>query len=315
MSALAVARDMVPARPDDGLARSARLMRALGPDAAPIWSELSKSEVQALTAAMDALGDGAEGEGDAVDRFMDAHQRLGMPAARSSGASVWSRLSEVGPEMLVQILGAEHPQTIALVLSRLTGEAAARLLRALEPPVAINAMHRLLNLGPVHPVALAALETRLDALVGAKAEAGQRGGHERVARIFDQMDARSGKTFLAALENAEPGAGEKVRALMFTFDDLSSLDAAGLQTLLSAVDRAALVIALKGARDDTANAFFNNMTRRAGDLLREEIATLGPVRRSEVEAARQELVALARTLVHRGDIRSGDQTDEDELVD
>ncbi|MEZ5997296.1 MAG: FliG C-terminal domain-containing protein [Hyphomonas sp.] len=314
MSALALARETVPARADDGLMRSARLMRALGPDAAPIWSELSKSEVQALTAAMDALGDASDGEGDAVDRFMEAHQRNGA-APRPSGASIWSRLSDVGPEMLVQILGAEHPQTIALVLSRLTGEAAARLLRALEPPVAIDAMHRLLNLGTVHPAALAALQTRLDVLVGAKAEAGQRGGHERVARIFDQMDARSGKTFLAALENAEPGAGEKVRALMFTFDDLGSLDAAGLQTLLSAVDRAALVIALKGARPDTANAFFNNMTRRAGDLLREEIATLGPVRRSEVEASRQELVALARTLVHRGDIRSGDQTDEDELVD
>ena len=114
---------------------------------------------------------------------------------------------------------------------------------------------------------------------------------------------------------SDPAIASSIREEMFTFDDLASLDAAGLQTLLSAADRAALVIALKGARDDTANAFFGNMTRHAGNLLREEIAALGPVRRADVEAARQELVTLARTLVHRGDIRSGDQTDEDELVD
>ncbi len=97
---------------------------------------------------------------------------------------------------------------------------------------------------------------------------------------------------------------------MFTFDDLTGLDAAGLQTLLSAVDRAALVVALKGARPDTAAVFFANMTQRAGDLLREEIASLGPVRRSEIEAARQELVALARTLMQRGDIRADGQVEE-----
>ena len=103
---------------------------------------------------------------------------------------------------------------------------------------------------------------------------------------------------------------------MFTFDDLAGLDAAGLQTLLSAADRAVLVIALKGARPETAAAFFVNMTQRAGDLLREEIASLGPVRRSEIEMARQEMVALARTLIHRGDIRAGGQANEDdELVD
>ena len=102
---------------------------------------------------------------------------------------------------------------------------------------------------------------------------------------------------------------------MFTFDDLSGLDAAGLQTLLSAADRAVLVVALKGARPDTSAVFFANMTQRAGDLLREEIASLGPIRRSEIETARQELVELARTLKQRGDIRADGQVEDDELVD
>ncbi|MBD3768708.1 MAG: hypothetical protein IE925_01085 [Rhodobacterales bacterium] len=310
MSALTIARHDTPA---DGLMRSARLMRALGPDAAPIWAELSKSEVQALTAAMDALGPSADGESEAVSRFMDAHRRLRSPV--EAGTSVWRRLSDVGTETLAGLFAGEHAQTVALVLSRLPGETSARLLRALPPRLAIDAMQRLLNLGPVHPAALAAFETRLGAMLAAKAGSGQGSGHERVARIFDRLDSRSEKTFLAALDHAEPGAGEKVRALMFTFDDLTGLDAAGLQTLLSAVDRAALVVALKGARPDTAAVFFANMTQRAGDLLREEIASLGPVRRSEIEAARQELVALARTLMQRGDIRADGQVEDDELVD
>ena len=310
MSALTLTRGDTPA---DGLIRSARLMRALGPDAAPIWTELSKSEVQALTAAMDALGPGGDGESEAVGQFMEAHRRLRAPAR--AGDSVWRRLSDTNAGTLVALLAGEHAQTVALILSRLTGEASARLLRALPSVLAIDAMHRLLNLGAVHPAAMAALETRLAAMLDARSESGQGTGHERVARIFDRLDSRSEKTFLAALETAEPGAGEKVRALMFTFDDLAGLDAAGLQTLLAAADRAALVVALKGARSETAAVFFTNMTQRAGDLLREEIASFGPVRRSEIETARQELVALARTLIQRGDIRADGQADDDELVE
>jgi flagellar motor switch protein FliG len=310
MSALTLTRETAPA---DGLMRSARLMRALGPDAAPIWAELSKSEVQALTAAMDTLGPSADGESEAVNQFMAAHQRLRKPA--ESGASVWRLLSETGTDTLAGLFAGEHAQTVALALSRLSGEAAARLLRALPPTLSIDAMQRLLNLGPIHPAALAAFETKLAAQLSAGAEAGQGSGHERVARIFDRLDSRSEKTFLAALDHAQPGAGDKVRALMFTFDDLTSLDAAGLQTLLSAADRAVLVVALKGARPDTAAVFFANMTQRAGDLLREEIASLGPVRRSEIETARQEVVALARTLMQRGDIRADGQAHDDELVD
>jgi len=309
MSALAI----VPAGSvtvSDGLARSARLMRALGPEAAGIWAELDPQEARALTQAMDALGDSMDGESEAASRFVDAHRRL-KPAATTTG-SVWSRLSAIDTKTLAALVAGEHPQTIAFILSQLSGEASARLLRALKPRTAIDAMHRLLHIEQVHPAACASLEAqiaaRLDGLLGS----GSKGGHERVARIFDSLDSQSEKTFLAALENAEPGAGEKVRALMFTFDDLARLDAAGLQTLLS---RATLVTALKGAREQTAAAFFANMTRRAGELLREEIAAHGAVRRSDVEAARQELVALARKLIEKGDIRPGGTIEDEDLVE
>ena len=102
---------------------------------------------------------------------------------------------------------------------------------------------------------------------------------------------------------------------MFTFDDLARLDAAGLQTLLQAGARATLVTALKGASEQTAAAFFANMTRRAGELLREEIAAQGSVRRSDVDAARHELVSLARKLIEQGDIRVGHQIEDEDLVE
>tara|TARA_R110000751_G_scaffold12703_6_gene43618 strand:+ start:7499 stop:8422 length:924 start_codon:yes stop_codon:yes gene_type:complete len=307
MSALA----LVPA--GDGLARSARLMRALGPEAASIWAELDPHEARALTAAMDALDDSMDGESEAARSFVEAHRRL-RPAAATTG-SVWSRLSAIDTGALAALVASEHPQTIAFILSQLSGNASARLLRALDPKVAIDAMHRLLHIDQVHPAACANLEAliakRLDSMVGD----GNSSGHARVARIFDGLDSRSEKTFLEALENAEPGAGEKVRALMFTFDDLARLDAAGLQTLLQAGARATLVTALKGASEQTASAFFANMTRRAGELLREEIAAQGGIRRSDVDAARQELVSLARKLIEQGDIRVGNHVEDEDLVE
>ncbi|MEH6808908.1 MAG: FliG C-terminal domain-containing protein [Hyphomonas oceanitis] len=312
MSALAV----IPAAnitARDGLARSARLMRALGPEAAGIWAELEPDEARQLAAAMDALDDNMDGETEAARSFLDAHRRLG-PAAKTAG-SVWSRLSALDTGALASLFADEHPQTLAFVLSKLQGDASARLLRALSPHVAIDAMHRLLHLGPVNPGAAASLESYIAQQIDSLQGNARQGGHESVARIFDRLDSRLEKSFLAALDTAEPGAGEKVRALMFTFDDLARLDAAGLQTLLASADRSTLIIALKGAREETAAAFFRNMTRRAGDLLRDEISAHGAVRRSEIEAARQALVSLARDLMARGDIRATGGREDEELIE
>ena len=312
MTALAL-RNQAVAKAHNGLARSAKLMRALGPEAAPVWNELSPDEASALSEAMDALDDDFEDESDAVESFVTAHRRqVAMPAAQTT---VWARLAVLDTGVLLQIVAGQHPQTLALILSRMPGEASGRLLKALDTGLAVDVMRRLVHIGPVHPAVDASLEKALADWAGTAEKSADRGGHERIARIFDRLDSRAEKSLLAALETAEPGAGERVRALMFTFDDLAGLDAGGLQTLLSSADRAVLTVALKGAREETTAAFFRNMTQRAGDLLREEISLLGPVRRSEVDAARLELVTLARTLIGRGDIRAGAEDDKDELVE
>lgn len=291
-----------------GLARSARLMRALGPEAAPIWAELEPEEAAALSAAMDRLADDPSADSDALRRFTQAQKA-------TSGAGVWAELSALETPVLAALLRHERAQVVALILSRLTGEAAAKLLRVLPPSLSVEAMQRLLHLGEVHPAAMAGLEQHLKGRVAALARDGATAGIERIARIFDRLDPRAGTLFLAALEKAEPGSSDKVRSLMFTFDDLATLDAGGMQTLLAAADRAVLVSALKGAKETTAAAFFANVTTRAGDLLREEIAALGAVRRSDVEAARSELVELARQLIGRGEIHAGKASRDDELIE
>lgn len=309
-------------RTETGLARAARLMRALGPEAAGIWAELSPAEVRSLTIAMDEVNEDAAAETEAARLFAEAARRIGEASgspARSQPArgDIWSALSALPTDTLTGLVRTERAAIVALILSRLSEETSARVLRALPPSLAVETMQRLLHLGPPNPAAVKCVEDYLARRLPSLAGEVSRGGHERVARIFDRLDARAESVFLAALESAEPGAGQKVRSLMFTFDDLAGLDAAGMQTLLSSSDRSSLTIALKGAREATAAAFFANMTQRAGELLREEIAALGPLRRSEVEAARQEIVGLARQLIQRGEIRAGAARGpiEDELIE
>ena len=301
---------------ETGLMRSASLLRALGTTAGPIWDELSSDETARLTGAMDNLPAEIGSEEIIAADFLAARTGAGqsnMPTHLN--ADIWCQLSNLDPSQLSATLIHEHPQLLALVLSRLTPSTAARTLRLLPAPVALDALRRLLHLGPARPETLAVIGQALGTNLHQLEQMGAHGGHERVARIFDNLDGRSEQMFLAALENAEPGAGERVRALMFTFDDLAQLDAAGMQTLLSSADRGALTLALKGVKQVTADAFYANMTQRAGAFLREEIGSLGAIRRSEIEEARWEILALARKLIQRGDIRLSSDADIDELVE
>ena len=309
----------VPAVPksyatETGLVRSARLMRALGAASSAVWNELDPGEARALTLAIEALPPEDADEAEAVaEDFLKA--AIVMPEQRRALAdSVWLKLSALDPSALAGLIVNEHPQTIALIFSKLEPAASARLSKALPAPLAMDALRRLLHMKAPHASAVAATERSLVEAMAKLALTLPREGHERVARIFDRLDSRSEQTFLAALENAEPGAGERVRALMFTFDDLATLDAGGLQTLLSTVDRSLLTLALKGANPEVEQAFFANLTQRAGQVLRDEIAALGPVRRDHVEAARNEIVDFARELIQRGDITVAN-TDLDELVE
>lgn len=287
----------------NGLSRSASLLRALGAQAAPVWAELDPVDAAAIASAM---------ENGAGQNETDEAAALFLRDAALSGRSVWARLSDLRVEQLAALLADESPQIIALTLSRIGPQAAAALVRRFPALLATDVLHRMLHLAPTHPAALSAIEKSFEARLHSLSSDVKTGPDETVARIFDQMPAETSKTLLAALHSAEPGADKRVRALMFTFADLASLSPAGLQTLLSRADRASLILALKGVTGPVADAFFTNMTARARDVLREEIAALGPCPRDAVEAARASLVSLTRSLIDSGDIRPfGNEIDEE----
>ena len=296
----------------DGLSRSAALMRALGSRASAVWATLSPQEAERLTAAMDAMPDNIALETNAARDYVRDMTHAAPLAPPTS--NVWQTLSMRDGATIAALITSESPQVIAVILSRLSPESAAITVRALPQALATEALHRLLHLGDIHPAAFTAIEATLQRALNQSTAVVINTGHERVARIFDSLDARAEQGLLASLDSAEPGVGERIRALMFTFDDLATLGPACIQTILASIDRAVLILALKGAKPDTTDAFLSNMTSRAGDLLRGEIEAAGPVRRSEIETARTEIIAMARTLVNRGDILSGDSED-DELIE
>ncbi len=295
--------------PRTGLQRSAALMRALGAQANAVWSTLTPAEAQQLTSAMDALPENAETETEAARAYVrDMSEAAPQAVAR---ANFWNGLMPAQGAAIASAIGGESPQIIAVILSRLTPETAATAVRALPQSLATEALQRVMHLGSVRPAALAVIETALRAALQAGTTKTSHHGEEHVARIFDSLNTQSEHGLLAALDTAEPGAGERIRALMFTFDDLATLNPASIQTLLASTERAVLVTALKGAKATTSDALFKNMTSRAGELLRSEIEASGPIRRADIEAARMEIIGLARTLVKRGDILPDDANDEE----
>lgn len=295
----------------NGLMRSAALMRALGAKANAAWASLSPDEAKRLSSAMEQLPDNPTHEIGAASAYARA---LSTPTAQGAHTaapnSIWAMLSNRDGHANAALIQNESPQVIAVILSRLEPRAAAETVRALPRAIATDALHRLLNLSDIRPTALTAIETSLSLQVKALGASETKTGHEQVARIFDGLGGRVEQDLLSALDKTSPGTSEKIRALMFTFDDLCALDPASMQTVLASADRAVLIVALKDAKPETADAFFKNMTQRAGELLRSEIDGSGPVRRSEIHAAQAEIVALARTMVKRGDIMSADEDDE-----
>ena len=290
-----------------GLSRSVSLLRALGAQAAPVWAELDQQDADKISAAMATLPAQADAGEEAASTLL---QEAELEAGRTR--SIWDDLSALDVAQLADLLADEHPQVIALTLSRIAPLAAARLVRQFPALLATEVLRRMLHMNQVNTAAIAAIERNFETRLAALASRQSARPDETVARIFDALSDGESDTLLRALHAAEPGMGERIRGLMLSFTDLANLSPAGLQTLLSRADRTKLTLAQKAAPAEVTAAFYANMTARAGELLREEITALGPRPRSEVEAARADLVSLTRKLMDAGEINpAGAQADED----
>jgi flagellar motor switch protein FliG len=245
---------------------------------------------------------------DKVNAIMD---EIRGPAGRT----MWDKLGNVNEVVLANYLKNEYPQTVTVVLSKVKPDHAARVLTHLPEAFAMEVVMRMLRMEAVQRDVLDDVERTLrNEFMTNLARTNRRDAHELVAEIFNNLDRNTEGRFMSSLEERNRDSAERIKALMFTFEDLGNLDPGGVQTLLRAVEKDKLGTALKGASEDLRELFFSNMSERAGKMLREDMAAMGPVRLRDVDDAQQAMVQIAKDLSARGEIILSDKKGEDELI-
>ncbi len=246
-----------------------------------------------------------------ADRVGNIMEEIRGPAGRT----MWDKLGNVNEMVLANYLKNEYPQTVAVVLSKIKSDHAAKVLSMLPENFAMEVVMRMLRMEAVQKDVLSDVERTLRTeFMSNLARTSRRDAHEMMAEIFNNLDRATESRFVAALEERNKDSAEKIKAMMFTFEDLNRLDPGGVQTLLRTVEKDKLGLALKGASEALRDLFFSNMSERAGKLLREDMASLGPVRLKEVEEAQMAMVQVAKDLAARGEIVLSDNKGGDELV-
>src|ERR1700689_1287044 len=331
------------AEPLPGPKRAAILMLALGEQyGGKGWALLDDDEVRELSIHMSTLG---TVEADTVEDMLlefvsrmsasgalmgnfDATERLlqqYLPAERvtgimdeirgPAGRNMWEKLSNVQEEVLSNYLKNEYPQTIAVVLSKLRPEHAARVLGILLEDLALDVVNRMLRMEAVQKEVIERVEQTLPTeFMSNLSQTRRRDAHEVMAEIFNNFDRQTETRFITALEEENRESAERIKTLMFTFDDLTKLDTASAQTLMRHVEKDKLGVALKGATEPVRQFFLSNMSTRAAKMLMDDMQAMGPVRLREVDEAQALLVNLAKDLAAKGEIIISKSRGEEELV-
>jgi flagellar motor switch protein FliG len=232
-----------------------------------------------------------------------------------AGRTMWDKLGNVHESVLANFLKNEYPQTVAVVLSKVKPDHGARVLSMLPEAFAMEVIMRMLRMESVQKDILDDVERVLrNEFMSNLARTSRRDAHEMIAEIFNNLDRASESRFLTALEERNRDSAEKVRSLMFTFEDLGKLDPGGVQTLLRNVEKDKLPLCLKGASEALRDLFLSNMSERASKMLKEDMAAMGPVRLRDVEEAQLAMVTVAKELAGKGEIMLSDKKGEDELI-
>ena len=219
----------------------------------------------------------------------------------SASRSMWQRLAHIDPEVLANYLRNEYPQTVAVILSRIRPDHAARVLSILPDEFAIDVVNRMLKMENVQKEALEHIEETLKSeFVTTFTQTSRRDAHKTMAEVFNAFDRHTESRFLSALDQMNRDAAKKIRALMFTFEDLAKLDPGSIQTLMRQVDRETLSRALKGAPESIRSFFFSNMSSRAAKNLQDEMAAMGPIRLKDADDAQNRMVTMAKELADQG---------------
>jgi len=340
MSAIRVREDY---RSLSGPEKAAVLMLALGEEhAARLFTHMDEEEIKELSQTMANLGtisatlverlcvEFAEqlstsgtlvGTYDSTERLLlKVMDREKVDAIMEeirgpAGRTMWEKLANVNESVLANYLKNEYPQTVAVVLSKVRPDHASRVLALLPESFAMEVVMRMLRMEAVQKDVLDDVERTLRTeFMTNLARTNRRDSHEMMAEIFNNLDRQTENKFLAALEERNRDSAERIKALMFTFEDLAKLDPSAIQTLMRSVEKDKLAMGLKGASESLREHFFSNMSERAGKLMREDMSAMGPVRLKDVDEAQMALVQTAKDLAARGEIVIAEGKGDDELV-
>jgi flagellar motor switch protein FliG len=323
-----------------GPQKASILMLSLGEEyCARIFSMMHEDEIRELSLAMAQLGpvkaevverlfaefvDQLGASGTLVGGF-DSTERLlqkAMPRDRAAqimeeirgpaGRTMWDKLANVNEAVLANYLKNEYPQTVAVVLSKVRADHSARVLTLLPDSFAMEVIMRMLRMEAVQKEVLDGVEKTLrNEFMSNLARSTRRDSHEMMAEIFNNLDRQAEQRFISALEERNRESAERIKKLMFTFDDLQRLGPQAMQAVLRAVEKDKLPLALKGASDKLKEMFFKNLSERAARLMQDDMDALGPVKLRDVDEAQASIVQVAKELAAQGAIEIGEGKDEE----
>lgn len=337
-------QEVVAKKPRRKLSRvdsCAILLMSLGEsDAAQILKHMGPKEVQKVGVAMAQLRDVSKEEVQYVaNEFLDAvggqtglgigaddyirtmlTQALGEEKASSlvdriligGNTTGLDTLKWMEPRAVADVIRYEHPQIQAIVVSYLDPDQSAEVLACLNEKVRLDIMMRVASLETIQPQALQELNNILEKQFsgGSGAQTSKIGGIKRAADIMNFMDRSIEGTLMDSIKDQDPEMGTEIEDLMFVFDNIRDIDDRGIQALLREVSSDVLVVALKGADDEVQEKIFKNMSKRAGELLKDDLEGKGPVKVSEVEAAQKDIITVARRMAEAGEITLGGGSEE-----
>lgn len=328
-----------------GRRRAAILMVSLGPEiASEVYKHLSDDEIEQITVEVATVGTVPRVVSDeVVEEFY--HTALAQEYVKTGGVTMARTILEkaLGPQKANDIIGRlqgaltvspfdflkkidassilniianEHPQTIALIVSHLEYEQGAAIISALPPEVQSDVALRIATMDQTTPEVIQDVERVLERKIAnvLSQDLTAVGGVEALAELLNRVDRQTEKSIFETMEENSPELAEEIKKLMFLFEDIGTLDDRSIQQILKEVDPKELSIALKGASDEVKERIFRNMSSRAGDMIKEEMEFMGPVRLRNVEEAQQRIVAIVRRLEETGEIVVARGGEEDMMI-
>lgn len=320
----------------EGVEKAAILLLSLSEeDAAQILKHLEPKQVQKLGTAMASMEDMTQNKITAVHKhFIEEIQnystigfqsqefvRKALTAAlgedkaanlidqilMGGGAKGLDSLKWMDSKQVASIIRNEHPQIQTIVLSYLDAEQSAEIIAQFPEKVRLDLMMRIANLEEVQPAALQELNEIMEKQFAgqAGAQAAKMGGLKSAADIMNYLDTNIEGQLMDAIREQDEEMSQQIQDLMFVFDNLADVDDRAIQTILREVQQDALLKAIKGADEEVKEKITKNMSKRAAEMLLDDLEAMGPVRISEVEAAQKEILSVARRLADAGEIMLG----------